>query len=51
MLHISRMKSTYKCFAPDKPQMHVINHLTKEEATGETRNALVEAARIARGML
>ncbi len=36
------------CFAPDKPQLHVINHLTREP-TGETRNVLVESARIARG--
>ncbi len=36
------------CFAPDKPQHHVINHLTGEPMA-ETRNVLVEAARIARG--
>ncbi|NVK56990.1 MAG: isoprenoid biosynthesis glyoxalase ElbB [Alteromonadaceae bacterium] len=39
----------FKCFAPDKPQLHVINHLTGEVADGETRNILVEAARITRG--
>ena len=33
--------------APDMDQLHVINHLTGEEVTGETRNVLVEAARIA----
>lgn len=36
------------CYAPNKPQHHVINHLTGE-ATTETRNVLVESARIARG--
>jgi enhancing lycopene biosynthesis protein 2 len=36
------------CMAPDKEQLHVINHLTGEEAP-ESRNVLVEAARIARG--
>lgn len=36
------------CMAPDKDQHHVINHLTGKE-TDETRNVLVEAARIARG--
>lgn len=36
------------CMAPDKPQHHVVNHLTGQEMP-ETRNALVEAARIARG--
>ena len=39
----------YQCFAPDVEQLHVINHLTGEVAEGETRNVLVEAARIARG--
>lgn len=35
--------------APDMEQMHVINHLKGEPAEGESRNVLVEAARIARG--
>jgi enhancing lycopene biosynthesis protein 2 len=38
----------YEIFAPDIPQHHVINHITGEEMN-ETRNVLVEAARIARG--
>jgi enhancing lycopene biosynthesis protein 2 len=37
------------CMAPNVEQHHVINHLTGEVAEGETRNVLVEAARIARG--
>ncbi len=37
--------------APDISQMHVVNHLTGEEQEGETRNVLVEAARIARGKI
>lgn len=36
------------CFAPDKQQAHVINHLTGEEMP-ESRNVLLESARIARG--
>lgn len=36
------------CMAPDVDQMDVINHL-KGEPSDETRNVLVEAARIARG--
>jgi enhancing lycopene biosynthesis protein 2 len=35
--------------APNIDQMHVINHLAGEPAEGETRNVLVESARIARG--
>jgi enhancing lycopene biosynthesis protein 2 len=48
LMHLSRLGASYQCFAPDKPQMHVVNHLSGE-VTGETRNCLVEAARIARG--
>jgi len=38
----------YECFAPNKPQYHVMNHLSKTQ-TNETRNILEESARIARG--
>ena len=39
----------YQCTAPDIAQHHVINHLKGEPSEGETRNVLVESARIARG--
>lgn len=48
LLALARHGATALCFAPDKPQTDVINHLTGE-AMAETRNVLVEAARIARG--
>jgi enhancing lycopene biosynthesis protein 2 len=48
LLSIDRAGAAYQCFAPNIDQMHVVNHLTGE-ATTETRNVLVEAARIARG--
>ncbi len=38
-----------QCFAPDANQADVINCLTGEAIKGETRNMLVESARIARG--
>ena len=38
----------YQCFAPDIPQHHVLNFITGQEMA-ETRNVLVESARIARG--
>ena len=38
----------YSCFAPNKNQHHVVNHTTGEEMD-ETRNCMVEAARISRG--
>lgn len=49
LLALDRQGATYQCFAPDIAQMHVVNHATGAEAVGETRNVLVEAARIARG--
>ena len=49
LLCLEQQGASYQCFAPDMQQMHVINHLTGEPAEGESRNVLVEAARIARG--
>lgn len=49
LLSLEQQGATYQCFAPDIEQMHVINHLTGEPVAGETRNVMVEAARIARG--
>ena len=49
LLCLEQQGARYECFAPDMPQMHVINHLTGEPAEGESRNVLVESARIARG--
>ena len=37
------------CLAPNINQMHVIDHTKGEPAQGESRNVLVESARIARG--
>ena len=48
MLAIKEAGADYQCFAPDIPQYHVINHLTGEEMN-ESRNVLIESARIARG--
>ncbi len=45
---IEKAGATWHCFAPNIDQLHVINHLTGEEMD-ETRNVLVESARIARG--
>ena len=48
MLAIMKHGAEYTLFAPDIPQHHVINHITGEEMR-ESRNVLVESARIARG--
>lgn len=48
LLALARGGAEAVCFAPDKSQAEVINHLTGE-AMPERRNVLIEAARIARG--
>jgi enhancing lycopene biosynthesis protein 2 len=48
LLRLDQRGAKVQCFAPDIPQMHVINHLTGD-AMPEQRNVLVESARIARG--
>ena len=48
LLAIMQHGGAYEIFAPDIDQHHVINHLTGEEMP-ETRNVLIESARIARG--
>lgn len=50
LLALDRRGIQYQCLAPDVQQMHVVNHVTKQP-TNETRNVLVEAARIARGKI
>ncbi|HHX8371599.1 TPA: isoprenoid biosynthesis glyoxalase ElbB [Vibrio alginolyticus] len=45
---IEKADATWHCFAPNIDQLHVINHLTGDEMD-ETRNVLIESARIARG--
>jgi enhancing lycopene biosynthesis protein 2 len=49
LLAIEQQGATYRCFAPNINQHHVINHLTGEVNASETRNVLEESARIARG--
>ncbi|WP_432458974.1 isoprenoid biosynthesis glyoxalase ElbB [Agarivorans sp. QJM3NY_25] len=48
LLHITKAGASYQCFAPDVMQRHTINHLTGEEQQ-QTRNVLLESARVARG--
>ncbi|MBU2552002.1 MAG: isoprenoid biosynthesis glyoxalase ElbB [Proteobacteria bacterium] len=48
LLALDRAGAQVVCMAPNVPQAHVLNHMTGEEM-GETRNVLVESARIARG--
>ncbi len=48
MLFLDQQGVEIVCMAPDINQAHVVNHITQQEVN-ETRNVLVEAARIARG--
>lgn len=49
LLSLDKLGAKVSIYAPDINQMHVINHQTGQETEGETRNVLVESARIARG--
>lgn len=48
LLYLDEMGAEVSIFAPDKPQTKVADHRSGESVS-ETRNVLVEAARIARG--
>ncbi|XHF30845.1 isoprenoid biosynthesis glyoxalase ElbB [Pseudomonas chlororaphis] len=48
LLRLDQRGAQVQCFAPNIAQLHVINHLNGEEMP-ESRNVLVESARIARG--
>lgn len=50
LLRLDQRGAQVQCFAPNIAQLHVINHLTGEEMP-ESRNVLVESARIARGKI
>jgi enhancing lycopene biosynthesis protein 2 len=49
LLALDRAGAEIVCMAPNVDQAHVVNHTTGGVAGGQTRNVLVEAARIARG--
>ncbi len=51
LLAIDRLGAEAVISAPDRPQLHVVNHLTGEVEEGAERNVLVESARIARGTI
>lgn len=50
MFAIASNGAVYEVFAPDIDQHHVVNHLSGTEMD-ETRNVLIESARIARGKI
>lgn len=48
LLRLDQRGAEVQCFAPNVTQLHVVDHYSGDEAD-ETRNVLVESARIARG--
>ncbi|MCF6757823.1 isoprenoid biosynthesis glyoxalase ElbB [Stutzerimonas balearica] len=48
LLRLDQRGAAVQCFAPDIAQAHVVNHMTGEDMN-ESRNVLVESARLARG--
>jgi len=51
LLALSRAGAQVSVYAPDKEQMHVVDHLSGEPVPGERRNVLHESARITRGKI
>ena len=49
LLAIDQHHCEYQCFAPDRQQTEVVDHLTGKQVAGDKRNIMTEAARIARG--
>src|SRR5437868_3096941 len=50
LLRLDQRGALVQCFAPNIAQLHVINHLTGD-VMPESRNVLIESARIARGQV
>ena len=51
LINLSIHNFKTQIFAPNRDFFHVVNHLTEKEETSQSRNMLVEAARIARGQI
>uniref|UniRef100_A0A8C0PN78 Glutamine amidotransferase class 1 domain containing 3 n=1 Tax=Canis lupus familiaris TaxID=9615 RepID=A0A8C0PN78_CANLF len=51
LVHLSRGGAEVQTFAPDIPQMHVVDHTKGQPSESESRNVLTESARITRGKI
>lgn len=51
MYHLSRNGARFQLFAPNQQQMHVVDHMKGQPASGENRNVMIESARLARGKM
>jgi enhancing lycopene biosynthesis protein 2 len=50
LVHLDRHGAKSLCFAPDKPQVDVVDHATGKP-TADKRNIMTESARISRGQI
>ena len=50
LLRLDQRGAQVQCFAPNVPQLHVVDHYSGDEMA-DSRNVLVESARIARGQI
>jgi enhancing lycopene biosynthesis protein 2 len=51
LLSLDRRRALVQAFAPDVPQMHVVDHARGEPVAGASRGVLAESARIVRGQV
>lgn len=51
LFFLSKAGADVQCFAPDKEQMHVVDHAAQAPTPDAARNVLKESARIARGAI
>jgi len=51
LLALDRRKAAVQAFAPDVPQVQVVDHLRSEPVSGASRSVLAESARIVRGQV
>jgi enhancing lycopene biosynthesis protein 2 len=51
LLSLDRRGATLVAMAPDKPQLHVVDHRAQQPQAGAARNVLQESARIVRGQI
>lgn len=49
MYHLSRNGARFQMFAPNQQQMQVMDHMKKQQASGENRNMMMESARFSHG--
>jgi len=51
LLSIEQHGCEYQCFAPNRQQTEVVDHVTDKQVQNESRNIMTEAARLARGKI